>query len=271
MHTLSALVTIGLYATSFWLLFQHLIRCAQQGARQPAPKSFLVLFALAIAGQSISLHYTVFFENVLHLGFYRVSSLIFVVISGISLLSLLRRLEIENLVLVVIPLAAISVAVSTFVPSPTPKLVSSTGLIVHIVLSVLSYSILTLAAVQAILLAAQENQLRKHSFNGFFRYLPPLMTMERLLFEMLLFGFVLLTLGIGSGFLFIEDMFAQHLMHKTVLSIIAWCVFAVLLAGHHKLGWRGTTAAKWTLAGFFVLMLAYFGSKFALEVILQRV
>ncbi|CAA0084476.1 Inner membrane protein YpjD [BD1-7 clade bacterium] len=271
MLTLSAIVTSTLYAISFLLLIQHLIRCTREGIRQTAPASFTATFALAVVAHCVSLHYTVFLGQALHLGFYRVSSLIFVVISAISLISQLRKLEIDNLIAIVIPLATLSVLVSSFVPSPTDKLVTSTGLIIHIVLSILSYSILTLAAVQAVLLAAQEQQLRQHSFNGLFRYLPPLMTMERLLFEMLLLGFILLTLGIGSGFLFIEDMFAQHLLHKTVLSIIAWCVFATLLIGHHRRGWRGITAAKWTLAGFFALMLAYFGSKFALEVILQKV
>ena len=70
--------------------------------------------------------------------------------------------------------------------------------------------------------------------------------------------------------IFLEDIFAQHLVHKTVLSLVAWCIFAILLWGRHVLGWRGNTAVKLTLAGFVVLMLAFFGSKLVLEVILQR-
>ena len=72
-----------------------------------------------------------------------------------------------------------------------------------------------------------------------------------------------------TGLVFLENMFAQHLAHKTILSIIAWLVFAILLYGHWYKGWRGRTAVRWTLAGFISLMLAYFGSKFVLEVLLS--
>jgi ABC-type uncharacterized transport system permease subunit len=84
-------------------------------------------------------------------------------------------------------------------------------------------------------------------------------------------GLALLTLGIVAGFMFVEDFMAQHLLHKTVLSLIAWVIFAVLLWGRFRRGWRGRTAVRYTLAGFAVLMLGFFGSKFVLELILQRV
>jgi ABC-type uncharacterized transport system permease subunit len=83
-------------------------------------------------------------------------------------------------------------------------------------------------------------------------------------------GFVLLTLSLGTGFLFLENLFAQHLVHKTVLSLLAWLVFAMLLAGRMRYGWRGQVAIRWTLSGFIALMLAYFGTKMVLEWILKR-
>jgi ABC-type uncharacterized transport system permease subunit len=83
-------------------------------------------------------------------------------------------------------------------------------------------------------------------------------------------GFILLSLALVSGALFVQDLFAQHLVHKTVLSIVAWVVFAILLWGRQRFGWRGRTAIRWTLSGFFSLMLAYFGSKWVLEVVLGR-
>ena len=95
--------------------------------------------------------------------------------------------------------------------------------------------------------------------------------MESILFEIVWVGLVLLTVAIASGFIFIEDIFAQHLVHKTVLSICAWLLFATLLWGHHQLGWRSQLAARFTLGGFAALALAYAGSKFVLEVLLQRV
>ena len=104
----------------------------------------------------------------------------------------------------------------------------------------LAYSLLTLAAVQAILLAIQDHHLRSRHPGGFVRGLPPLQTMESLLFEMIAAGFVLLTLALVSGFAFLENMFAQHLVHKTVLSTLAWLVFGGLLLGRFRYGWRGT-------------------------------
>jgi ABC-type uncharacterized transport system permease subunit len=83
-------------------------------------------------------------------------------------------------------------------------------------------------------------------------------------------GFVLLTLTLLSGVLFVDDLFAQHLVHKTVLSIAAWIVFGVLLFGRWRWGWRGRRAVQLTLAGMAILLLAFFGSKFVLEVILHR-
>ena len=93
--------------------------------------------------------------------------------------------------------------------------------------------------------------------------------MERLLFESLWAGFLLLTAALISGFLFVDNLFAQHLVHKTLFSLIAWSVYALLLAGRHFLGWRSQTAVRWTLGGFVLLMLGFFGSKLVLEMLLK--
>jgi ABC-type uncharacterized transport system permease subunit len=87
---------------------------------------------------------------------------------------------------------------------------------------------------------------------------------------MLATGIVFLTVSLTSGFIFIENLFAQHLVHKTVLSILAWIIFTGLLIGRSRYGWRGQTAIQWTLIGFILLLLAYFGSKLVLELILHR-
>lgn len=137
----------------------------------------------------------------------------------------------------------------------------------HILLSVLAYGLLALAAFQAILLALQDYRLRRRQPGGILRVLPPLAVMEHLLFQTLGLGFALLSLALFSGLIFIEDLFAQHLAHKTVLSIFAWVVFAVLLWGRWRFGWRGRIAMRWTLGGFTLLVLAYFGSKLVLELI----
>ncbi|MES2606196.1 MAG: cytochrome c biogenesis protein CcsA, partial [Pseudomonadota bacterium] len=91
------------------------------------------------------------------------------------------------------------------------------------------------------------------------------------LFDIIKAGFIGLLAVIISGFLFMDDMFAQHLVHKTALTIVSWCVFGILLWGRYQQGWRGKVALRWTMSGFAVLILAYFGSKFVLEILLDRV
>ena len=140
----------------------------------------------------------------------------------------------------------------------------------HIVLSVVAYGLLSIAALLAVLMAIQDRRLRSRHPFGLLRLLPPLESMERLLFTTLGAGFGLLSLAIFSGLIFVDNMFAQHLAHKTVLSLIAWLIFGVLLFGRIKFGWRGRKAIRWTLGGFAVLALAYFGSRLVLEFILDR-
>ena len=191
----------------------------------------------------------------------------------IVLLLLLSSLTkpVENLGILLLPLAAVTLYLESQYPS-TGFLRQQAGwsLKIHVLVSMLAYSLLTLASVQAVLVAIQDHHLRHRHPGGFIRTLPPLQTMESLLFEMIGVGFALLTLALISGFLFLEDMFAQHLVHKTVLSILGWIVFGTLLWGRYRFGWRGRTAIIWTLSGFVILMLAYFGSKAVLELILKR-
>lgn len=178
---------------------------------------------------------------------------------------------VEKLGLVIFPLAAISLLFKAAFPGQAHWITDlSVGMEIHILVSILAYSLLNIAAVQAILLAVHDWQLRHHRSSRLIRSFPPLQTMESLLFQMIGIGFVLLTVSLLSGLIFLDDLFAQHLAHKTVLAILAWLVFAVLLWGRVRYGWRGQTAIRWTLSGFAALMLAYFGSKLVLELILKR-
>ncbi len=158
---------------------------------------------------------------------------------------------------------------------PPPRPLAHTELAAfraHLLISLLAYSLLTVAAVQALLMALMERRLHGAVLPSPLRALPPLLTMERLLFRILLLGFILLTLTLGSGMLFSEEVFGRPLRfsHKVVFSIAAWGIFALLLAGRRIYGWRGRVALRWTLAGFLALVLAYTGSKFVLEVLLHR-
>lgn len=142
----------------------------------------------------------------------------------------------------------------------------------HLLIALTASSLITIASLQALMMAMLERRLRGGALPAYLQSLPPLLTMERLLFRIIAAGFLLLTLTVGSGMLFSEELFGRPLQftHKVVFGILAWLIFAALLAGRRLYGWRGRVALRWTLAGFVALLLAYVGSKFVLEVILQR-
>lgn len=174
--------------------------------------------------------------------------------------------------IIVLPLAAASVFAAWTFPATRTVDSASGAQAVHLAVSLLAYSLLLLAALQSILLLIQERHLRRHQPGGFMRALPPLETMEQLLFQMLIAGFIFLSISLSSGLFFSELLFGRplRLSHHTILSIAAWIVFAALLYGRWRLGWRGRTAIHWTLGGFTLLALAYFGTKFVSEIILGR-
>ncbi|MDH5710626.1 MAG: cytochrome c biogenesis protein CcsA [Gammaproteobacteria bacterium] len=224
---------------------------------------------LALLVHAFVLYSTMANPNGINLGFYSSLSLISASITLLILLASLRH-PVEILGILVMPIAALMIILDIIQSSNHVIITTSSGgLLFHIISSLIAYSILGLAAVYAIVLSIQNSLLHRHQPGGVIRFLPPLKTMETLLFETITIGFVGLNLSLASGFIFLENIFAQHLVHKTVLSIIAWVVFAILLFGHHFIGWRGRTAIRWTLGGFFSLMLAYFGSKFVLEILLS--
>ncbi|MDN3639769.1 cytochrome c biogenesis protein CcsA [Simiduia curdlanivorans] len=204
----------------------------------------------------------------INFSFFATASLVSATMNSLLLISGLRK-PLHSLYILMMPIAVLctGLLLATHQAQHFAKL--NEGLAAHVILSLLAYSFLTIATAQALLLARQTHQLRHHQTSGSIKFLPPLQTMEALLFELLWLGFIILSASIITGIGFIEDMFAQHLAHKTVFSIIAWLIYAALLAGRHWLGWRGNTAIRFTLGGFAALMLAFFGSKFVLELVLQ--
>lgn len=146
----------------------------------------------------------------------------------------------------------------------------STGIEIHILLSIAAYSLLLMCAVQAVILRLQIRELKHHTRHRFWvSKLPPLQSMESLLFDMLIVGFVLLSVALLLGLIYVDDFFAQHLAHKTVFSILSWLMFAYLIFGHWKYGWRGRRAANYTFYGFGLLAVGFVGSKIVLELILK--
>lgn len=170
---------------------------------------------------------------------------------------------------IVFPLAALAVAIYARVPHVGHEALDW-RLQLHAWCALLAYATLAVAALLAVLLWMQERALRRREFHRWLRALPPLTVMESLLFRTIGAGFVLLSATLLTGILFVHDFFAQHLIHKTVLSILSWLVFGALLVGRWRYGWRGARAIGWTLTAMALLVLAFFGSKFVLELVLQR-
>ena len=246
----------------------QLLRLSQQHKQLGRGVFALGLFALA--SHTLIVWKIVFPGAGVDLGFFKVAALISLVINLACVTSLTRR-PLQNLLIVLFPLSALTVLVATFAPDTTPLLSHlSGGMILHISSSILAYAILTLAAIQATVLALQDHQLKNRHTRGIIQVLPPLQLMEAMLFELLWIGVALLTIAIASGVVFIDDIFTQSLVHKTTLTIAAWLLFSTLLWGHYQLGWRSNTAVRFTLVGFGLLVLAFFGSKLVLEVILHR-
>lgn len=180
----------------------------------------------------------------------------------------------EGMQPMVLPLAA----TCTILPVIFPNVhlvahASATGFKLHFLAAMLAYSLLTLSALHAIFMGFTERALHNRSLKRSLSSLPPLLAMESLLFKMLLVGFILLTLTVGSGVFFSEEIFGKALTidHKTLFAFASWGIFATLLIGRHAWGWRGKRALRWTLAGFALLILAYVGSRFVAEVVLGRV
>jgi ABC-type uncharacterized transport system permease subunit len=143
---------------------------------------------------------------------------------------------------------------------------------IHLLIAMLAYSLFTIASLHVLLMALLERHLHDGPLPRALRELPPLLVMETLLFRIIWAGFILLTLTLASGVVYSEELFgkAAKFNHKTVFGVLSWSIFAALLCGRHVYGWRGRIAVRWTLAGFLMLVLAYIGSKFVLEVILGR-
>ncbi|HBK56745.1 MAG TPA: hypothetical protein DDZ76_10785 [Xanthomonadales bacterium] len=192
---------------------------------------------------------------------------------GMAALTLLasHRQRLEALGVVVFPLAALALlghSLDSAGTTSTERL--DWGIELHALLALLAYATLALAALLAIMLWLQERALRQRRFTTALRALPPLTQLEMLLFRTLAAAFAVLTLALITGLTFVHDLLAQHLAHKTVLSLLSWLVLAGLLLGRWRYGWRGRRAVKLTLTAMVLLALAFFGSKFVLEILLRR-
>ncbi|MCN4143848.1 MAG: cytochrome c biogenesis protein CcsA [Thiohalomonas sp.] len=265
---ITGLITGILYLVStFWLIYNLLNAKIVQ---DEPDKTILSIGFLAMSLHAIILFSDTITTNGLNPSFVNSFSLVAWLVVLLYLIAQLRK-PVETLGIFIFPTAGISVFSQLFWPSDIALSNQSFELQVHILLSLLAYGFLAISEGQAILLLVQTHYLKSKKPGGFIRSLPALQSMERLLFQMIKVGFILLTLALLSGFIFLDNILAQHLVHKTVLSMVAWLLFAILLWGRWHFGWRGKKAIQFTFGGFFFLMLSYFGSKIVLEIILQKV
>jgi len=181
--------------------------------------------------------------------------------------------RLDGLQSLVLPVAAVAALLPAVFPSlhPLPH-TELAAFKIHLLIAMLAYSLFTIASLHVLLMALLERRLHTGNLPRALRALPPLLAMETLLFRIIWAGFILLTLTLATGVIYSEELFgrAARFNHKTVFGVLSWFIFAALLAGRHFYGWRGRVAVRWTLAGFLMLVLAYIGSKFVLEVILGR-
>jgi ABC-type uncharacterized transport system permease subunit len=180
---------------------------------------------------------------------------------------------VASLQTLVLPLVALGALLPGLFPEVS-RLSESSSLAfsVHVLAALLAYSLFTIGVLHAVLMSLMEKRLHHPNLPKVLQNLPPLMTMEKLLFRIIGVGFILLTLTLISGVVFSEQIFGRAFQfnHMVLFGIISWLLFGVLLLGRFYKGWRGRTAVRWTISGFFFLVLAYLGAQFVLQVILRR-
>jgi ABC-type uncharacterized transport system permease subunit len=259
----------GILAFHFW---RSRYRKGAQGEASGLRTWERVLLLATLVLQGAGLYGDLFPEGGMRFGFsYALTTIMWLALVFFWIESLYTRLD--GLQMLGLPLAAVCALLPLVAPGQHALAhVDSPVFRAHFLMAMLAYSLFTLAALHALLMAVAEKQLHRGRLTRAMINLPPLLTMEALLFRLILIAFILLTLTLASGVLFSESLFGRALSfdHKTVFAIASWVIFAALLAGRHFYGWRGRKALRWTLAGFVVLMLAYVGTRFVLEAVLHR-
>ena len=252
-----------LYAVTFLLLLKQILT-------NRSTHLLTLIFLMATCVHGLSLILTLPTHHQVHLSLAQAVSIIAWIMAVICGFALLAKLAVHNIALIALPLIALAALLTHQTDAALPANdVQSLKLLLHIALSMVAYGSIILAAVQAVLLLIQINQLKSHHPHTFFKHLPALQTMETLLFQLVFFGTLTLLASILTGLFFLDDVFAKPHIHKTLLSLIALGVFSTLLIGHHLHGWRGKQASYWTLSGFFILVLAYFGVRIILHMLYE--
>lgn len=271
LNTIAPLMAGILYVAATWTLN----RATNQESGQ------LRKVTLAIMAFAVLLHILIEYQAwighpIIDVEATAVFSLCSLVLVALWIATLTRRDAVLESGLVTMPIAALANFLVAIFPPGTGAAEASSlsqapvGTVVHVISSVISFGLLSLAGVYAILALIIDHSLKKRRLTHLVQSLPPLERLEDMLFHVIQTGFVLLTIALISGMIYVDDLMSQHLVHKTVLSVLAWVLFGALLLGRWIKGWRGVIAVKLTLAGIGLLLLSYFGTRLVLEVILGR-
>jgi len=257
-----AITLFLLYSAGAWLMLRSL--------RKPRLEPFAwVLILVAIVGHSDAIMHMMRSRGPFSIGLLEAMSLL-----GWTLAVLACLISIDKQYRVLGAILLLSAAVGAALTGAGRSYAEATSagweLTAHILLSMAAAAALFAAAVTALLLVFLESRLRMRRLADLPSALPPLDALEKVMFRLIAAGFGFLTLALLTGFVFVTNLFAQNLVQKTVLSLIAWLLFGVLLIGRWRFGWRGRSAVRWTLFGFGILALAYFGVKFVLEYLFGR-
>jgi len=269
------LIAIAFYIITWVLITKRVLANIKTPEEQAQPnKIYFLTWAVALVTHIIGNVTPLANTTGLNVSFIALASYVMWFLSLILFISTLNR-KIQALAVVILPLTVLSIIL--FIGSDSNSdsgIALNSGLGFHVLVSLLAYSTLMLAAVQAILLAMQNNylhqRLKNPKQNNFFQTLPALEDMEYFLFHLIGVGVLLLSISLLSGFYYLDNFFGSSVAHKTILSIFSWIIFSALLIGRWKIGWRGKKAVRLTLSGFAVLALAFFGSKFIQEFVITK-
>ncbi len=240
-----------------------------------APRSTPLLNAAFIFGVAGLLYHgqllsdQVFAEDGLHFSIAATVSLIGLQLALTALIGAIES-SLRGMSAGLFALAAVASTATALAPDMGIGTQLSWQIQAHIFISMFAYGLLTVGAIVALYSLVQDRRLRTGKLSATNHLFAPLESTEKWLFGIAASGFALLLLAVMSGFAFVDNLFAQHLVHKTVLSLLALALFGILVAGRQFAGWRGKRAVYLYLWAFFILCLGYFGSRYVLEQVLGQ-
>lgn len=262
------LITYIFFACYFWRQLQSQDLVISRRTR--CIETIGLLGILLLHGYTIFSH--ILFSLHLHFGTSEALSLI----AWIALLSYWLAsffIHLHGLEPILFFISSLLMALHLILPGSPPLAIDTSPLFkIHFTLAMLAYGLMLYATWLALLIRLAEKELHVIKGKALLHRLPSLLTLEKHLFSSITIGFILLTLALVTGFAFpsYTQTHVFYLSHKTLFSLLAWAMFAILLWGRFYRGWRGKIAVNWVIIGFIFMILGYLGSAFVLHVLLGR-